>query len=87
MDLVSITTPSLVDIMVFNLLIEALKEFSCFSSRISRYALTATGKPTLPIRLTNSLISIKNHLLHRIYGFRDNISFMCESNIYNRDEN
>ncbi len=51
--LVSITTPSLALIMVFNLLIEALKEFSCFSSRISRYALTATGKPTFPISLTN----------------------------------
>ncbi|WP_353846056.1 hypothetical protein [Clostridium sp. ZBS15] len=35
--LVSIAIPSLALIMVFNLLIEALKEFSCFSSRISRY--------------------------------------------------
>ncbi len=58
--LVSITTPSLVGIMVFNLLIEVLKEFSCFSSGISRYALTATGKPTFPIRLTKSLISSYN---------------------------
>lgn len=66
--LVSITIPILVDIIVFNLLIEALKEFICFSSLISRYALTATGKPTLPIRLTNSLIPIKNHLLYRIYA-------------------
>lgn len=32
----SITTPSLVEIMVFSLLIEADNELSCFSSLISR---------------------------------------------------
>ena len=42
----SITTPSLVEITVFSLLIVNVKFIICFSSFISKKELTATGKPT-----------------------------------------
>ncbi|CAI3700725.1 Conserved hypothetical protein [Clostridium neonatale] len=59
----SITTPSLVDIMVFNLLIELYKLLICFSKRISKYAATAIAKPLLTIRFISSFTSIIFHLL------------------------
>ncbi|NSB40538.1 hypothetical protein B0P06_000309 [Clostridium saccharoperbutylacetonicum] len=40
-----ITIPSLVEIMVFNLLIELDRLLICFSKRISKYTATATAKP------------------------------------------
>jgi hypothetical protein len=46
-----ITIPSLVEIMVFNLLIELDKLIICFSKRISKYAATAIAKPLLTIEL------------------------------------
>lgn len=49
----SITTPSLVEIMVLSLLIEPARELICFSKRISRYAATATGKPLFTIKFIN----------------------------------
>ena len=53
-----ITTPSLVEIMVLSLFIESDNDIICFSNHISKYALIATGKPTLAIKLISSLISI-----------------------------
>ena len=52
--------------MVLSLLIEEDNAESCFSNRIRRYALTATGKPLLVIILINSLISTIIHL-HFLY--------------------
>ncbi|AGX42628.1 hypothetical protein CLSA_c16300 [Clostridium saccharobutylicum DSM 13864] len=44
---VSIATPSLVDIMVFNLLIDNDKFAICFSKGISKHAATAIVRPLL----------------------------------------
>lgn len=60
---VSIATPSLADIMVFNLLIDDDKLAICFSKRISKYAATAIEKPLLAITLIKSVISMCIHLL------------------------
>jgi hypothetical protein len=54
----SITTPSFVDIIVFNLLIELDKLLICFSKRISKYAATAIAKPLFTTRLIKFVTSI-----------------------------
>lgn len=67
---VSITTPNFVEIIVFSFVIDEDKLVICFSKRINRYPLIATGKPTLAIKFTRSLTSIMNHLLiEEIYAF------------------
>ena len=53
--------------MVLSLFIENVNVIICFSNRINKYALIATGKPTLAIKFTSSLIYINLPPKNNIY--------------------